>query len=371
MLNRRPTQFAISLGLTKYALIATLRNKNSLIFGLMFPLGFVLVFGAIGGGTAKTGVGLSAKLAESGTPLVRALQALDANKNSPIRLTVASEDQLEIQVSQGKLGAAIEAGKGAGEFTILTSTSNPIAGGAASGLLRGIVDEVNLRAAEAVAGPDFKAPVDIKSKDIAGKEFRYIDFVLPGMIGFSLISTATFGVAFPFLSLRRTLVLKRMLATSAKPLSFVVSQCLSRSVQAVVQAAIIIGVGVGAFHFLLPHGVLTFIEMLIIAFLAISSFMGFGILLANVAKDEQSAPLLINLFNLPQFLLSGVFFPTDGMPRWVQLIADNLPLSFCNQAMRKVATDGAHLTGVLPQIGGMLAWSVIAYVAAAKTFRVE
>ncbi len=75
------------------------------------------------------------------------------------------------------------------------------------------------------------------------------------------------------------------------------------------QAAILIGIGVVQFHFTLPSGALTIIEMLVVAFLGICSFMGFGILIANIARDEQTAPLILNLFNLPQFLLAGVFFP--------------------------------------------------------------
>jgi len=370
MPDRRPSQIAIAAGLTKYALIATLRNKNSLFFGLMFPLGFVLVFGALGGGPAKADIGLSDKLAASGSPLVAALKAIGAKKDSPIRLTTKSDALLEQAVKQGSLGAAVEAGAN-GEVVVLTSTANPIGGGAAAGILRGIANEINLQAATGAAGPEFKKPIEMTSRDVAGKELRYFDFVLPGMIAFSLISTATFGVAFPFLGLRRALVLKRMLATPASPLSFVVSQCLSRSVQAVAQTAIIIGVGVGVYHFELLHGAATYIEMLVTSFVAICAFMGFGILLANIAKDEQTAPLIINMFNLPQFLISGVFFPTNTLPRWIQIIADNLPLSYCTQALRGISTDGKHLTNVLPQIGGMLAWSVLAYVAAAKTYRTE
>ncbi|MHB8636274.1 MAG: ABC transporter permease [Fimbriimonadaceae bacterium] len=370
-MRKRPSQIAISFGLFKYTLRATLRNRNSLIFGLLFPLIFVAVFGSFGGGATRAKIGLSTKLAASPSPLIRALQAMNGKPNSPVDIVTLSDAQLEQQVSHGDVGAGIEAGADGGTFTVITSTANPIGGATANGILESIANGVNLKTAEVAAGPNFKAPVALNTKDVAGKEFRYIDFVLPGMIGFSLISTATFGVAFPFLSLRRTLVLKRMLATSAKPISFVVSQCLSRSVQAVGQAAVLIGVGVLGYHFVLPHGSVTFVEMLVVAFLGICSFMGFGILIANIAKDEQTAPLILNLFNLPQFLLAGVFFPSDTLPSWLQVIAKLLPLSFVNQAMRSVASDGKHLYNVLPQIGGMVAWSIIAYVAAAKTFRTD
>jgi ABC-2 type transport system permease protein len=318
---------------------------------------------------SKSKVGLSDRLKSSESPFVHAL--LSGQANGALTVEVMNDSALEQAVKQGDVAAGIEPGQKEQEFTLLASDTNPIASMTASGILESISNRVNLTAAEAAAGPNYKTPVVMRSKSVAGKRVRYIDFVLPGMIGFSLISTATFGVAFPFLSLRRTLVLKRMLATSAKPISFVVSQCLSRSVQAVGQAVVLIGVGVAVYGFSLPSGALTFLEMLVVAFLGILSFMGFGILIANVSKDEQTAPLILNLFNLPQFLLAGVFFPSDALPHWLQLIGNNLPLAFVNRAMRSIATDGQHLYNILPELGGMLAWSLFAYIAAARTFRVE
>src|SRR5579862_8645757 len=219
----RPSQLSISLGLFKYTLLATLRNRNSLIFGLIFPLIFVLIFGAFGGGVNKARIGLSDRLSNSGSPLITALQTMSGQAGSAVTVETLNDTALEQKVKQGDLGAAIQPAAEGDGLTILTSSANPIGGATASGIIRSIANGVNLSAAEAEAGPKFTAPVKLQAKDLAGTQRRYIDFVLPGMIGFSLISTATFGIAFPFLMLRRTLVLKRMLATSAKPMSFVVS----------------------------------------------------------------------------------------------------------------------------------------------------
>lgn len=371
MPDRKPNQVRITLGLTKYVLTATLRNKASAVFGLLIPLGFVLVFGLFQGDATKIDVGIDRSLSNSQNALVVALRAMTSKKDSPVQLEQLDRSEINTKLKSGNLGGAIVAsGSGTG-IEVLTSTANPISSATTLGILHGISDQINLGAAMAAAPPGFEPPAQFSQKSVSGHESRYIDFVLPGMIGFSLIGLATFGVAFPLLTLRKTLVLKRMLATPARPLSFVISQCLSRSVQAVAQAAVILGVGVAVYHFNLVNGAATFIEMMVVAFLGVLSFLGFGILIANIAREEQTAPLLLNLFTVPQFLLGSVFFSTNGLPAYVRVVADNLPLSLVTQGMRRIATDGAHLPQLDHQLVGMLAWSVISYLLAARTFRTE
>ena len=110
---------------------------------------------------------------------------------------------------------------------------------------------------------------------------------------------------------------------------------------------------------------------MIIQALGLVAFLGFGYFMAGFANDENSAGPLVNLVTLPQFLLSGVFFSTDSFPDWVQPIANNLPLSYFNQAMRNIATDGAHLIDVWPYMLGLLVWGGAMYLLASRTFKWE
>ncbi len=112
---------------------------------------------------------------------------------------------------------------------VVGSNNNPQGKAAAETLLNGVISQMNLQAAGVTIGK-----FHLQTEEVSGKPYRYIDFALPGQIGFSLLSIATFGIAFPLITLRKTLVLKRMFATAAEPISFVISQCLSRSVQAMV-----------------------------------------------------------------------------------------------------------------------------------------
>jgi ABC-2 type transport system permease protein len=365
-----PNQLKATLGLTKYALLATLRNKTALFFSLVFPLVFVAVFGFLGSETTQIRFGVTEAVNRQ-NPVYVALKELAASPDAPIVIEEGSSADLEKMLAESDLDAVIEpvANDQAGLYggvTLISSNANPTGYGAAQSILTGLVNEINLRAA-GITRPAYT----IADREVSGKAFRYIDFALPGQIGFSLLSLATYGVAFSFITLRRTLVLKRLFATTITPLTFVLSQCISRAVQAVIQTAIILAVGIYAFDFAVPNGWVSFLQVMLIAVFGAFVFLGFGMLVAGIAKDEQSAPVALNLFNLPQMLLTGVFFPTDGMPQWVQAIGNNLPLAYFNTAVRKIVTEGQGFGAIWPYLLGMLAWAIVAYFLAARTFKSE
>jgi ABC-2 type transport system permease protein len=364
-----PSQIVIALGLAKYALKASFRNKASYFFSLIFPLIFVVIFGLLGNSGASIKLGVSDTIDKT-NPIYQTIKNLSEQENAPIELIEGSEPDLEKQLSQAKIASIIAPDQSvrpmAGSLTLVSSNSNPQGKAAAESFLSGVISQMNIKASGIV-----RQPFAFNAKEISGKEYRYIDYALPGQIGFSLLSIATFGIAFPLITLRKTLVLKRMFATTVKPITFVVAQCLSRSFQAMLQAAVLLTVGVLAFHFTLAHGWITFVQMIFLSFLAVLAFLGFGLFIGNVARDEQSLPIALNLFNLPQILLAGVFFPIDGMPKWLQFIGNNLPLAYFNTALRKISVEGIAFVDIWPYILGMIVWGFVAYIAAARVFKTE
>lgn len=99
--------------------------------------------------------------------------------------------------------------------------------------------------------------------------------------------------------------------------------------------------------------------------------MGFGFVVSGLAKSESSIPPFANLFTLPQFLLSGTFFPIDNFPSWLQPICKILPLTHLNDAMRNVAFEGARLSDCGTQLGVLAIWGAVAYAIAIKVFKWE
>lgn len=356
------SQLRAYFALSWYALKASLRNKATLFFMIFFPVVLIGAFGLIGNSSTSVKIGLPSGTVDS--PVISVVRKIPAIKTESKSMAV-----LEDELKKGKIDGILQVSpKGARGYsvTVLTSSANPSTAAAVSSIIKGIVDQLNLKLS-GVTNP----PVSFENKEISGKQFRYIDFILPGQIGFSLLNIALFSTVMGFLSLRKLLVLKRMFATPVKPMTILLSQGTSRLIMALLQTVIILSVGVFAFNFTLPHGFVTFLELIFLAILGLFSFMGFGLALSGLAADENSAGPLVQLVSLPQMLLSGVFFSTDNLPSWVQPIANNLPLSYFNMAVRKITTEGVNFSDTLPYIAGFMTWGIIMYLLATRTFKWE
>ena len=136
-------------------------------------------------------------------------------------------------------------------------------------------------------------------------------------------------------------------------------------------AVVILTIGHFFFKFTLVHGIITFLELLVLSILGLIVFMGFGFVVSSLSKNESTIPPFANLITLPQFLLAGTFFSIDNFPKWLQPLCKVLPLTHLNNAMRNVAFEGAHLNDCLKEIGIISLWGVVVYAIAIRVFRWE
>ena len=191
------------------------------------------------------------------------------------------------------------------------------------------------------------------------------------MLGFSLLGSAVFGVAFLFFSLRQTLVLKRYYATPIGKPYIILGEALARVVFQLITAVVIVGIGKIVYNFTLVHGWVTFLEIMVLCLAGLIVFMGLGFIISSVARSESTIPPIANLFTLPQMLLGGTFFSTDVFPKWLQNICEALPLKQLNDAIRNVAFEGAHLVDCGKQLGILAIWGIVTYAIAVKVFKWE
>ena len=166
-------------------------------------------------------------------------------------------------------------------------------------------------------------------------------------------------------------MLKRFFATPISRTFIILGESFSRVIFQMITAIVIIGVGYLFFGFTLIHGLQTFLEMLVLSFVGLLLFMGFGFIVSGLATSDSSIPPFANLITLPQFLLGGTFFSIDAFPSWLQPISRALPLTHLNDAMRSVAFEGHNLWDVRNEIGILLLWTVGSYIVAAKVFKWE
>jgi ABC-2 type transport system permease protein len=354
--------------LIKASLQSIFRSPSSIIFSIAFPLIFILVFGFLG-----EGKGFSVKV--SATPGSDTANHLYAILHTiPAIKWVEQKDSTSINkaLSQGDIAATLDIRKQPDGVTpqyniILNASSSQID---KAQQLRSIINSVLQRQdPEIQKRIDRLAKVDVRISQV--KDFKTIDFILPGQLGFSLLAAGVFGTAFVFFNMRQTLVLKRFFATPVRREVIVLSEGIARMLFQLSGAVVIISIGHFAFNYTLTNGWLTFIEMLAICALGLLVFMGFGFIISSIAKSEAAIPPFSNLITLPQFLLAGTFFPIDNFPKWLQPICRVLPLTYLNDALRKVAFDGAGFWDVRIDLLVLLLWGVIVYAAAGRLFKWE
>lgn len=341
-----------------------IRSPSAVVFSLAFPLIFIVVFANIGGSAVTVEVGVS-KTCDTTGPVYQVLE-----KVKMVHL-IKNESAVEMasNLSKGNIDAIINIQKNNARpaYTLnvqYTESSQK------SSILRSLLNDIFYRIN--TYGNTAPQPVaEIKETTVKGRAYKYIDFILPGMLGFSLLSSGVFGTAFVFLSLRLTLVIKRFFATPVKKYSIVLGEAVARLIFSWIGALFIIVVGYYFFGFTLVHGFTTVANMLILSAIGLIIFMGFGFIISGIAKNESTIPPLSNIVTLPQFLLSGTFFATTAFPSWLQSVSNILPLTYLNDAMRKVAFEGAGLGDVTHQLLILGIWFIIVYAVAVKTFKWE
>ncbi|RYD80811.1 MAG: ABC transporter permease [Sphingobacteriales bacterium] len=349
-----------TLALAKASFRSIMRSPSAVVFTLAFPLIFILVFGFLGGGGTHIDVGITPG-SDLNNPVIGMLE-----KTGMIRLVKdKSKADFDKLLEKGNVDAMIDVHRKvnsvAYSVNVVYTSASMDKGNILKSVLNNLFYDKQLKPSVA----------EIKESTIHGREYKTIDFILPGQLGFSLLSTGVFGTAFVFLSLRQTLVIKRFFATPVKRSSIVIGEGIARIGFALIGALFIITLGHFFFGFTLVHGVLTVVNMLILATLGVVVFMGFGFIISGVAKNESMVPPISNIVTLPQFLLSGTFFSIEAFPTWLQPISRALPLTYLNDAMRKVAFEGLGLWDVKFQIMVLIIWGIGIYAVAVKVFKWE
>lgn len=358
--------------LTVSAIKMFVRNKQALFFTLFMPLIIMLIFGLIGFDkvpTLKLGV-------VAPTPNVATRAFIDQLKKSPnVELTIASEADQRAALKKNERaavfvipddlfpdGAPTGAPAGPKTVTVLENVAQIQAAKTAETIMGKILDQATLAAV--------KAPTlfTLKTEEVSVKQTKYIDFLLPGIVGMALMQMAVFSVAFVFADYKEKGILKRLLATPMRPIDFVIAQVNTRLLVALVQTAILITVGVVLYH---SHVYGAWWLIGLIALLGGIMFLGLGFTISGLANTVESVPAIANLVVFPMLFLGGTFFPLDSMPTWLQHIVTYMPLQYLTHSLREVMANGAGIGAIAHDLYWMLGWSVVLLGLAVTTFRFE
>lgn len=195
---------------------------------------------------------------------------------------------------------------------------------------------------------------------------RYIDFLVPGLLGLNLMGTGMWGLGFSIVSARTRKLLKRLAATPMRRSEYLLSQMLARLVFLVFEVAILIGFGWIAFGVEVRGslGALAFVSLL-----GAASFAGLGLLVSSRTKTVEGVSGLMNLVMLPMWLLSGTFFSWERFPDSVHPFIRALPLTALNDALRAVMTEGRPLSTLGLELGVLAITGVVSFLVAVRIFR--
>lgn len=354
--------------ITKASLKSVFKSPQAVFFSLFFPIILIVIFGSLGGGGGISLDVAFSKNTDTLSPLYYKIL------NNPV-LNVVTGDEADIQdrMKKGRITAILEINKtvdsdsSKAPYVLKTyySSANQQELPGLLSVLQSVINSINqdMNPSAGIA--------TISSEVVPGREYKRIDFLLPGMIGFSLIGASVFGVAFLFFNLRETLVLKRMYASPVKKAYIVIGESLSRVIYQLSTVIVLILIGKYFYDFTLSNGFITFVELIVISIAALIVFMGFGFIMSSVAKNQNVIPIYANLFMFPQYFLSGTFFPKSALPKSIQWLVEILPLTAVNDALRKIAFEGIHLSGCWKQLGILSIWGFIVYAIAIKVFRWE
>jgi ABC-type multidrug transport system permease subunit len=225
---------------------------------------------------------------------------------------------------------------------------------------RMIVDRAVQRAAGRVD------PVTAHDSLVREPGSRYIDFLVPGLVGLGIMSNAIWGLGFSIVDSRRRKLTKRLVATPMSRTYYLLSFVVWRMIVLVVEVGVPVGFGVLAFG--VPvRGRL--VDLVVICVLASLSFNALALLLASRARTIEAVSGLMNLTQVPMWILSGVFFSSQRFPDAVQPLIQLLPLTAIIDALRAHMLQGATLWQLAPQLGTLAGWLIVSFVLALKLFR--
>jgi len=210
------------------------------------------------------------------------------------------------------------------------------------------------------------APPTIQKEQIAGDPIRYVDWVLPGILGMNMMFSCMFGVGYVVVRYRKNGFLKRLSATPLTSFEFIAAQVASRMVLIM---AITVFVYTGTHLFLDTRMEGSFFTLFLVALVGAISMVSLGLVISARVTSEELAGGLLNLVNWPMMLLSGVWFSLEGAGDFVQNLAKLFPLTHVLNSARAVMLDGATLLDVAPSLVALTVLSATFIGIGARVFR--
>ncbi len=352
----------LQLHLAKVFLKIFLRDRQSIFFSLFFPIIFMTVFAFANNGEVDP---IELGIVNNSPSAVANDFSQMLIDNPLFEVTLGDEEQLRAELVEGNqtmvliLPEGFDAQSDGAELQLLVDAAQV----QQLSLIMPLLEQtlISIEREFRNIEPMFTLTVE----DVQARSQRYLDFLLPGLLAFTLMQLSIAGSGFNIVEYRRKGILKRLFVTPIRPRDFIASIVMARMAIVLIQLTVLILVAVLALNVTIVGN---FVSFYFIVMLGTFIFLCLGFCLGSIAKTQQAVMAVGNIVIFPQIFLSGVFYPIESMPELIQPIAKILPLSFVSTAMREIANNGASLLSIAPSLFGIALWFVIAFILATRLF---
>ncbi len=360
-----------------------IRNGVGLFFGIIFPVILIVLFGAIFSNSSNASVTAYVQNQDIGPFMVpqmdvasQFVQALNGTVNGvkyngtwPLQLQSvdASENFTKYLADHSSSDGIVipvnfSANYIAGKSVSVTIYGNPTSSsnGIVTGTVNGIIDAFNLK----YYNPNATAIISTASATVNTSQTKYIDFLIPGLIGFSILISPMFAMVNISSEYKKIKLFKQLSLTPLSKMEWLISKVLWYIFLSIVSFLILVAVGVFGFQANIT------LTLWLIPFLVLGPmlFCSLGMLVGTLSKSVETASVIGNVVTFPMMFLSGTFFPLSIMPQYLQTFAHVLPLFYVVEGLNNVMVYGNY-TGALIDIAVVTVITLVIFVAAAKLFK--
>ncbi len=288
-------------------------------------------------------------------------------KNTALHISTGTFNQEYALFQKGSLDAMLVIGptftqdlkNSNANLDVYYNQSNISTLGFTQGAVQQITDALNQQITKA------PVPIHLTEKAYSVHTYSYIDFIVPGMIGLMLM-WANLGAGTELVIWRQNGVLKRLAATPLTSITLITAQTISRLLLSIIQAALLIAVGISVFH---VHNYGSWAALTATVVLGALTMLAIGFIIGSFAKNQQTAQGISFLISFPMMFLGGSYFPTNNAPTFLNPIIQFLPLTHINDAMRQIMNNGAAFSAYSTDLAVLALWSALGIAFAASAFR--
>lgn len=345
--------------LSRAILLGFVRDRTSVFFAVIFPLMFLVLFGGLFSDQSQPKI----DMIEVGR--VTLFDDLPAGAQEAFDETfdVTGSNDLDAAIAEVRKGDADVALEQQGDTIVAHYTETDQAGAAITqGTLRAFVDGINVTA----TGQPPTYTLEVKS--VEDESLTTIQYFTPGLLGWAVAMSASFGAAATLQGWRQSKLLRRLQLAPVSTRTVVGARISVTVAIALVQMAIFLGVGTAFFGLTLTGAWWMAVPLLVVGTLC---FMAIGLLAGAITRTQEGAVNAANFMVLPMAFLSGSFFPLDAAPQWLQTFSNLLPLKHLNDGMLDVMVRGEPWTAALVPMAILAAFAVVVTLVAARLFRWE